>query len=157
MADTPGSVAIRESQSILLYPAFETVHVLSLCVFLGLAVMLDLRLLGITLKRAPVSDVVGRLLPWTAAGFAVQVVSGALLFYSNPVKFAANIFFRAKVVMIVLAGLNAWVFQSKVYRRVATWDRDVVPPVAARAAAGLSLMLWTGIVICGRLIAFYFQ
>jgi hypothetical protein len=152
LANTQGSIALHESTWG--YPVVESVHVLALCLFLGLAAMLDLRLLGVTMRAAPVSEVVERLLPWTIAGFVLMVISGALLFYAIPVRTFQNIFFRIKVVMLILSGLNAWVFHSTVYRRVAEWDLDPVPPKRARVAAGLSLALWAGIVVAGRMIAY---
>jgi hypothetical protein len=152
LEQTRGSIALHES--LWAYPIVESVHVLTLCLFVGTAVMLDLRLLGVMMRRAPVSEVADRLLPWTAAGFAVMFVSGALLFYAIPVRTYLNIFFRVKVAMLILAGLNAWVFHFTVYRRVAEWDLDPVTPTGARVAGGLSLLLWAGIVVAGRMIAY---
>jgi hypothetical protein len=152
LEQTRGSIALHES--LWAYPIVESVHVLTLCLFVGTAVMLDLRLLGVMMRRAPVSEVAERLLPWTAAGFAVMFVSGALLFYAIPVRTYLNIFFRIKVAMLILAGLNAWVFHFTVYRSVAEWDLDPVTPIGARVAGGLSLLLWAGIVVAGRMIAY---
>ena len=152
LESTPWSIALHES--LWVYPIVESVHVLTLCLFLGTAVMLDLRLLGLTMRRAPVSEVAGRLLPWTVAGFVVMVISGALLFYAIPVRTFQNIFFRIKVVMLILAGLNAWFFHLTIYRNVAEWDLDPVPPKRARLAGGVSLALWAGIVVAGRMIAY---
>ena len=119
-----------------------------------MAVMLDLRLLGLTMRSVPVSEVAGRLLPWTVTGFLIMIVSGALLFYGIPVRTYQNIFFRIKVVLLVLAGLNAWVFHLTVYRKVARWDLLPVPPTHARIAGALSLFFWAGIVASGRMIAY---
>jgi hypothetical protein len=152
LANTRWSIAIHESTWA--YSLIESVHVLTLCLVLGTAVMLDLRLLGLTLRRVPVSEVAGQLLPWTVAGFMVMVSSGALLFYGIPVRTFQNIFFRVKMVMLVFAGLNAWVFQWTVYRAVADWDLDPVPPKGARLAGCVSLVLWAGIVVSGRMIAY---
>jgi hypothetical protein len=152
LEQTRGSIALHES--LWAYPIVESVHVLTLCLFVGTAVMLDLRLLGLTMRRAPVSEVAERLLPWTAAGFGVMFVSGALLFYAIPVRTYLNIFFRVKVAMLILAGLNAWVFHFTVYRRVAEWDLDPVTPKGAKVAGGLSLLLWAAIVVAGRMIAY---
>jgi hypothetical protein len=116
--------------------------------------MLDLRLLGLTMRRVAVSEVAGRLLPWTVAGFLIMIISGALLFYGIPVRTYQNIFFRIKVVLLVLSGLNAWVFHSTVYRKVAQWDLEPVPPPRARIAGALSILFWTGIVAAGRMIAY---
>jgi hypothetical protein len=152
LGSTQGSIALHES--IWAYPIIESLHVLTLCVFLGLTVMLDLRLLGVTMVRAPASEVAGRLLPWTIAGFAVMVTTGALLFYAIPVKTYLNIFFRIKVAFLVLAGVNVAVFQLTIWRSMDQWDVDPVPPLRARLAAGVSLVLWAGIVVAGRMIAY---
>ena len=149
---TAGSVAIREST--LLYPFIETTHVLMLCLFLGMIALLDLRLLGVGLRGVPVSEVAGRLLPWALAGFVVMAISGLLLFYSGPVRASANIFFRIKMVMIALTGINAVLFHFTIYRRVADWDCDPTPPMRARLAGFCSLLLWSGVVICGRMQAY---
>src|SRR5206468_4202058 len=123
-------------------PLVESLHVLTLCLFLGLAVMLDLRLLGVTLTRVPMTEIKRRLGPWMVAGFIVMVISGVMLFYAIPVRSYQSIFFRVKVIALVLAGLNAFVFHSTVDRRVAEWDRDPKPPRAARLAGARSLVLW---------------
>jgi hypothetical protein len=139
---------------VWVYPIVESVHVLTLCLFVGFATVLDLRLLGVALSREPVSKLASRLLPWTTGGFTIMVVSGALLFYSDPARFYGNVFFRIKALLLVLAGLNAWVFHRTVYTRVAAWDADRVPPLGARLAGTASLALWAGIVVAGRMIAY---
>ena len=152
LAGTRGSIALHES--LLVYPLLESTHVLTFCVFLGTAVMLDLRLVGLTLVRVPMSEIKRRLGPWMVAGFVVMVSTGVLLFYAIPVRTYQNIFFRIKVVALVLAGLNAFVFHSTIDRRIAEWDRDPVPPRAARWAGARSLVLWAIIVVAGRMIAY---
>jgi len=152
LATTRGSIALHES--LYMYPLVESAHVLTLCVFVGMAVMLDLRLLGLTLVRVPMSEIKRRLAPWMVAGFVVMVITGMLLFYAIPVRSYQSIFFRIKVVALVLAGLNAFVFHSTIDRRIAEWDRDPVPPRAARRAGARSLVLWAIIVVAGRMIAY---
>jgi hypothetical protein len=152
LGTTQGSVALHES--IWAYPIIESVHVLTLCLFLGLTVMLDLRLLGVTMVRTPASEVFQRLLPWTIVGFAVMVATGALLFFAIPVKTYLNIFFRIKVAFLLLAGVNVAVFQRTISRSMQRWDTDPVPPFRARLAAAVSLVLWAGIVVAGRMIAY---
>ena len=117
LAATPGSIALHNS--LYVYLIVSTIHVVTLSVFVGTAAMLDLRLLGATMQNVPVSEVAARLRPWTVAGFLLMIVSGALLFYANPTPRYQNIFFRAKMVMLVLAGVNAWVFHRTVSRRMA--------------------------------------
>jgi hypothetical protein len=152
LANTPWSIAIHESSWA--YSLIESVHVLTLCLFLGTAVMLDLRLMGVTMQGTPISEFTRKLMPWTVAGFVLMVISGVLLFYAIPVRTYQSIFFRAKVIMLLLAGLNAWIFHSTVYRNLAEWDTSPVPPKRARVAGCISLILWGSIVITGRMIAY---
>jgi uncharacterized protein DUF6644 len=152
MADSSWSVGLHESRYA--YDLIESVHVWTLCLFFGLAVMFDFRLLGWTMRDVPVSEVARRLLPWTAAGFVVMVISGTLLFSAIPLRSYQNIFFRTKMVMLMFAGINVWIFHSGIYRRVTNWDLDRVPPKAAKAAGVLSLVLWVCIVLSGRMIAY---
>jgi hypothetical protein len=152
LADTRGSVTLHES--LWGYPIIESVHVLTRCLFLGFAAMLDLRLLGALMTKRPVSEVASRLLPWTIAGFGVMVISGALLFYAIPVKTYLNIFFRIKAVLLVLSGLNAYLFHAGIYKRVKEWDLAPIPPPRARIAGALSLTFWACVVVAGRMIAY---
>ena len=152
LATTRGSIALHESRYMFLIVL--TVHVLTLPVFVGTAVMLGLRLLGMTMTRVPVSEVMARLLPWTTAGFLVMITSGSLLFYAAPLLRYQNFFFRLKMVMLVLAGVNVWVFRNTVYRRVAEWDLDAVPPRSARVAGGVSLLVWAVMITLGRMIPY---
>ena len=152
MADSSWSTGLHESRYA--YDLIESVHVWALCLFFGLAVMFDFRLLNWTMRSVPVSEVARRLLPWTVVGFVVMVISGTLLFSAIPLRSYQNIFFRTKMIMLLLAGLNVWIFHSGVYRRVASWDVNTVPPRAARVAGTLSLVLWVCIVLSGRMIAY---
>jgi hypothetical protein len=144
--------AVRES--LWLFPAIETLHLLGMAVLVGSVAVFDLRLLGWILRRERVTVLAGRLLPWTWAGFAVQVVTGALLFSSEAVKVSTNPAFRIKMVLIVLAGLHALVFHWTVYRDVASWDQGEVLPVGAKISGFLSILLWIGVVAAGRFIGF---
>ena len=152
LAATSGSIALHES--MYMYPLVESTHVLALTVFVGLAVILDLRLLGLVLRTVPVTDITDRLLPWTKGGFAVMVVTGILLFYAIPVRTYQSIWFRAKVVMLILAGINVWVFNNRVFLRVDEWKLDITTPKGARRAGLFSLILWGGIIVAGRFIAY---
>ena len=130
------------------------IHVLTVSVFVGTAVMIDLRLLGRTMVHVPASQVIARLLPWSEAGFVVMVVTGALLFYASPLARYENMFFRMKMAALVLALVNAWLFRRTAYRRVAEWDLDPVPPRRVRMTGALSLALLAIIITTGRMMAY---
>ena len=152
LAATPGSIALHESH--YLYLIVLSLHVLTLCLFVGMAAMIDLRLMGLTMQRVRFSEVMEWLRPWTAAGFLLMIVSGALLFYAAPLLRYQNIFFRAKMVALVLAVVNVLVFHISVDRRRTEWDSDRVPPRGARWAGGAALVLWAVMIVLGRMIPY---
>ena len=149
---TPWSVALLESYYV--WPLLESAHTLLIALFVGTAIMLDLRLMGVTFGGVPTSEFTERLLPWTRIGFALMIVTGLLLFYSAPVRYWYNIFFRLKVVLIAVAGLNVFLFHRGIYTRMRNWDRDPIPPRTARVAGLVSIVAWSLIVVSGRMIAY---
>jgi Family of unknown function (DUF6644) len=152
LGSTPWSGALLDSTWV--WPLLESTHVLTMAVFFGVVALNDLRLLGWALTSVPVSEVTGRLLSWARGTFAVMAATGVLLFYSNPLEYYHNVFFRLKVLLLIVAGLNAFLFHRGIHRRVAEWDDQVVLPRAARAAGAVSLAAWVIIIVAGRLIAY---
>jgi len=146
--------AIELHQSLWLFPTIETIHLFGIVLLVGSTSALDLRLLGLTMKRESVSRTAGRLLPWAWVGLMVQVTTGFLLFASEATRCWQNSAFRIKMAMLALAGLNALIFHVTVYRRVASWDEAAVTPAGAKLAGCFSILLWFGIVAAGRWIAF---
>ena len=152
LEQTSIGAAIRES--LWLFPALETLHLLGMAALLGTIAAFDLRLLGWMLRRQRVSDLAPRLLPWTWVGFALQVLTGTLIFMSEAAKVYTNPAFRLKMLLIFLAGLNALIFHRTVYRHAASWEDTGVTPVRAKLAGFISLLLWVGVVAAGRFIGF---
>jgi hypothetical protein len=141
-------------QSLWLFPVIETVHLFGIVCLVGSTSILDLRLMGVAFKEDPASKLAERYLPWALAGFAVQVVTGAVMFASEATMLYNNIAFDVKMLLILLAGLNALVFHFLAYRRVAIWDNDARGPISAQFAGLFSILLWFGIVAAGRWIAY---
>ena len=152
LEQTPVGASVRES--LWLFPAIETVHLLGMAVLVVAVGVFDLRLLSWAMRHERVSVLGRRLLPWAWAGFAVQVVTGTLLFSSEAIKVYTNPAFRLKMLLIVLAGLQALTFHRTVYRGVAKWDETGVLPAGAKISGFVSLVLWIGVVAAGRFIGF---
>ena len=114
--DTSFSVLLRDS--LWAEPVIESIHVLTLTLFLGFAVLLDLRLLGLCLRRRPASQVLAQLNPWLGFGYAVMIVTGVLLLISDPVAFYRDTFFRIKMVLLVLAMVNIVFFKDQPKRQI---------------------------------------
>jgi Family of unknown function (DUF6644) len=116
--------------------------------------VLDLRLLGIASLQRPVSRLTAAILPVTWGAFTVAATSGFLLFISNATKYLANGYFVAKMFLICAAGLNMIVFRWIGARGLPYWEKDTPPPLRARLAGALSILLWIAVVACGRWIGF---
>jgi hypothetical protein len=148
----PSSIAIRES--IYGYPALLTAHVIAMCLFAGLVIMMDLRLVGLAYRDTPVSQIQKRLFPWQMVGMALSAITGSMLFYGQPLRYYGKVFFWMKVVFMIAAGVNALAFHFTTYRSVARWDSDRVLPGGARMAGAFSLALWAAVIMTGRLTAY---
>jgi hypothetical protein len=148
------SPAIAISESSWLFPGIESVHVLAIALVVGSITMVDLRLLDINLRERPVGELIAEVLPWTWTSFAVAVCSGALLFSSSATKYWGTVPFRAKMLLLVLAGINMLVFHATIHRSVDIWGRRPATPRGAKISGGISLGLWIGVVTLGRWIGF---
>jgi hypothetical protein len=115
--------------------------------------LFDLRVLGFA-RALPVAELGRHLLRWALASLMLVLPAGLLLFSAHPVELANNRVFQLKLLLIALAGLNALVFHLLPYRSVAGWDRDHSAPPLARFGAALSILLWLGVISCGRLLAY---
>ena len=151
LATTPGSIALHES--LYMYAIVETIHVVAITLFVGTIAMIDLRVLGLALGRVPVSQVLRRLLPWTVLGFVILIITGALLFYAIPERTFHSLWFRAKMLLLVLAGINVWRFHLAYGLSPGDWDMGPAP-ARARVSALASLTLWIGVIFFGRFIAY---
>lgn len=152
LEQTPVGAAVR--QSLWLFPIIETVHLLGMAALVSIVAVFDFRLLGWALTDMRVSHLARYLFPWAWAAFALQVLTGTMLLASEATHMYANPAFRTKVLLIAFAGLHVLVFRLAVYRNVAAWDTNRVPPVAARILGAVSILIWIGVVAAGRMIGF---
>ena len=156
LQDQPLTTSWRESSWG--YPGIETAHVVTIIMFSGFVVMMDLRLVGVAFKETPFSYIQSRLFRLQMIGMALSTITGMALLVIDPMRFYNNIFFWMKVAMLIIAGANAMAFHLTTYKSVANWDRDLRAPLSARVAGMASLALWSGIIVTGRLIAYnWFQ
>jgi hypothetical protein len=141
-------------QWLWLYPIVEIVHITGFVMLVGAAAMFDLRLLGLS-RRLPVAAMARHLLPWSRLGLAVVAPSGVMMFVAHATEMAASPVFRLKLLLIAAAGLNAAVFHRWSFKSVDAWNHNAVTPTPARVSAAVSLLLWTGVISCGRLLAYF--
>jgi hypothetical protein len=147
-------LAIAMRQWLWLYPTVEIVHIVGFVVLVGAAFMFDLRLLGLS-RALAVSAMAGHLLRWARLALVLVVPSGVLMFMAHATEMLDNPAFQLKLSLIAAAFLNAGIFHRWPFRAVGDWDTELPAPPAARAAGVLSLLLWTGVIACGRLLAYF--
>lgn len=134
------------------WPALETFHFLGLCLLIGAVLIMDLRLIGF--QRAIPLDAVHRLIPVAIAGFTINLVTGFGFLFGNPYLYVINYAFWVKMVLIVLAGVNFFLFLLKIEPRLAgLGPNDAMPPLA-RAVGAASLVFWFGVLAYGRLLPY---
>ena len=139
-------------QWLWLYPAVEIVHIVGIGLLFGSIVVFDLRLLGFS-RNIPVKRLASHVLPWSAGSFLLIVPSGLLMFTAHASDFLTNQVFMLKMGLILLAGINAGMLHAGAMRNAAQWDLGL-PPARVRIAAALSILLWIGVIFCGRFLAY---
>ena len=146
------SVGLHES--FYLYNWIETTHVLTLMVSLGMLCIIDLRMLGWCFTSVPASKIAERLNRPMLIGFAIMFVTGIFLYSAIPVRTSQSLWFRIKVILLLVAAINAFLFHRHMKSSIGSWDLAMVPPQRTRFAAALSLALWAGVIVTGRFIAY---
>ncbi len=93
-------------------------------------------------------------MPWTFGALLLIVPTGLLMFITHAGDFLVNRAFQLKLLLLMLAGVNAALFHTGIYRSVQAWDSGAAAPSAARLHAVFSIALWLGVISCGRLLAY---
>ena len=129
------------------FPVLECIHIVGFALSIGTIALVDLRLLGLGMRRQPASQLAKDTAPWTLAGLAVMLISGPLIFSSDPTMYYYNPSFRFKIAALLIA----IVYHYTVHRKVALSDGS---PILAKVVGGVSLALWVSVVFGGLFIAF---
>jgi Family of unknown function (DUF6644) len=138
------------SSSTWMFAVIESIHLLALSVIGGAVLMLDLRFLGLGLKRQPIPDVAREAQPWLVSSWVVMIVTGILLFISEPTKLYYSVPFWWKMTFLALATM----FTFTVRWKVGLADEARVRPLTYKVVALVSLALWFGVGAGGRWIGF---
>ena len=145
--DTPISLIIRNSTYI--FPVVEVFRLLGLTLLLGTVTVVDMRILGVGMRRQSVADLASALTPWSVGAAILTIVSGILLFLSEAMKCYGNAAFPYKM-WFLLGGIILYFLTQ----RKLTSPASRMNPGMLKVIAVLSLILWYGVAIAGRAIAF---
>jgi hypothetical protein len=144
-------VADFVNNSVWIWTANETLHLIGLTMLMGVVLLIDLKVFGImpTITYATLD----RLLPWAILGFGLNAITGMLFFLALPASYVGNPAFTGKLVFLMAAGVNTLLFSFD-----QTWEEEGQPaPVYARAIAGSALVLWVGAMFWGSMLPFLGQ
>ncbi|HEV3329526.1 MAG TPA: DUF6644 family protein [Bryobacteraceae bacterium] len=133
--------------SELVFPTLEVIHIVGFAVLVGTIAIVDFRLLGIGMRRQKVAELASDLAPWTLIGLTMVLLSGPLMFSSDPDMYYLNRAFQVKMVLLLLA----IIFQYTVHRSA---TKSEGPPLRQKLVACVSMTLWVGIIFGGIFIAF---
>jgi uncharacterized membrane protein SirB2 len=150
LSNTPFSLTIQTVTWII--PAVQTVHILCVALVMSSMAMLDLRLLGVTGLRQPVSRAVVRFVPWVWGVLPILLATGAILIIGEPSRELLNPYFRAKMAMLAAVVVVTFIIQRKNKRDATYWETRKATAIFTGV---LSLLLWVGIVSAGRWIAYF--
>ena len=135
------------------WPAAESIHFIGLSLLVGMIFLFDLRLLGLG-KRIPIAAL-HKLIPWGLSGYALNLLSGSFFLMAEPDQYIYNPAFHFKMLFMAVAGFNASSFYLVAARRTMGPDADDEVPRRAKIIAAISISMWIGVIVCGRLLTFY--
>jgi hypothetical protein len=150
LRDTPIGEFVRNSTWA--FPFLQSLHFIGMSLLVGIVSAIDLRVLG--LARAVPLAPLHRFLPLAYIGFGLNVVTGIFFFCHDPWVYAFNPSFRLKMLLILIAGLNALWFRLGVFLDLEAWGPGIEASRLAKAISALSLLIWVAIITAGRYIAF---
>lgn len=144
---TAPGIIVRES--VWMFPVIEAVHLLGLCLLGGVVITVDLRMLGLGLRKQTINELATNLRPWLIGAVVLLLVTGTLLFLSEAVKCYYNTSFWVKIISLPIA----LIFTFLVREHVAV-NGGMDPSTKTRLVAAGSMLLWFTVAAAGRWIGF---
>ena len=135
------------------WPICESLHFVGLSMLIGAIGIFDLRLIGIG-KKIPIAAL-HRLIPWGIGGYLLNITTGSMFLMTEPDQYIYNPSFHFKILFMMVAGLNVLAFYSSVFWKVRVLPPGVDTPLSAKLIGAVSLSMWIGVIIAGRLLTFY--
>ena len=135
------------------WPTLETLHFIGMCLLFGPIIIMDLRLLGFDRLAVPAISV-HSLIPMTLAGFIINLITGIMFLFGDPYRYVINVSFQTKMVLVLLAGINALYFWRKASHVLENAGAHEEPSTVLKIVGLTSLLAWTGVLCFGRLIPY---
>jgi hypothetical protein len=135
-----------------LWPACESLHFIGLCMLIGGAGLLDVRLMG--MFRGLAFRHVKALMPWAIGGFTINAVTGMLFLIMQPHSYLSSAVWWWKVAFLSLAGANALLFETRLAATALAMSPDADTPTGMKVVGAVSLFSWFAVLYCGRMLPY---
>ena len=135
-----------------LWPLCESLHFIGLCMLIGAAGLLDLRLVG--MFRGLAIRHVKALMPWAIGGFVINAATGSLFLIMQPHLYLTSAVWWSKVAFLGLAGANALFFETRLAVPALALDPDADTSTRMKLVGALSLFSWFAVLYCGRMLPY---
>ncbi len=132
------------------WPTLETLHFMGLSMIMGVALLVNLRTLGVGKNISFAA--LHRMLPWGILGFAINVSTGFLFFVTTPDQYTTNLALHIKMILMMIAALNIFYFTT--FDETWKLGPGADAPVRAKVVTTFTLVLWIGVVYFGRMMPF---
>jgi uncharacterized protein DUF6644 len=152
LSQTPLSLAIQTHRWIV--PTIQSIHIVAIGVVVASVFMIDLRVLGWAGRDQTLMETVGRFGPWLSGALCVLLVTGALMVVGEPARELLSFSFWLKMWLVAIGTLIAAAFQIALRRNEHHWEESVVKRWTTKSLAILTLLVWVGVIVLGRLIAY---
>ena len=152
LSQTPLSLAIQTREWII--PTIQSVHIVAIAVVMGSVFMIELRIWGWAGRDQTVSETTARFGPWLIGALAVLLVTGAVMVIGEPERELLALSFWLKMILVAIGTIVAITFQRAVGRHDRAWELAIVDRRPIKAAAFVVLLIWLGVIVLGRLIAY---
>jgi hypothetical protein len=152
LAATPLSHLIQTTSWII--PAVQTLHILSVAILFSCAILVDLRIWRLIDRDVPLSRVSRRFLPTIWPVLLILLITGSLLIIGEPRRSLVNSTFYLKMALLAVAILLTAAQQRSIAKAPDFWDGNRMRRIAGQLTAGLSMLVWCGILFAGRWIAY---
>ena len=153
LSTTSPSVFIQNHNSWVI-PAIQSIHIVGIGVVLGSVFMIDLRILGWAGMDQTLRQTTSRFGPWLTGGLYLMLVTGILMVIGEPVRELVTFSFWLKMFLVAVSTVIAVAFQISLRKHEQRWEEMLIKRRSIQGLAILTFLIWLGIIILGRLIAY---
>ena len=152
LSQTPLSLAIQTRAWVV--PTIQSIHIVAIGIVVASVFMIDLRVLGWGGRDQTLVETVDRFGPWLSWALGVLLITGALMVVGEPARELLSFSFWLKMALVAIGSLSAAAFRIAVRRNERRWEESLVKGLVIKSLAILTLLIWAGIIVLGRLIAY---